>query len=353
MRLLENRPDDEYYEDPDSPAALVRQGHKLSLRDLLLTSEQVRSMPPLDYLVDELIPTDSLTLLYGSSTAGKSFLAMDLALHIATGSWWHGRATKKGPVVYVVGEGVAGVGRRLDAWSRHARIPDLDTFEVVHWLPRAVNLLDMSEVGELCGLVEELRPVLVVLDTYSRCLGGGDENGPKDSSTAVVALDRIRNVAGSCVLTIHHSGKDATAGARGHSSLKAAQDVELELTASDHLRTLKNTKSKNDKQAEPLHLALLPVDDTKSCVLVASDRVADDGSMSKSVADTLDVLREIATPDGISTATWRDVALEYGVGRSSFYTAVKELLSAGSVQNVGSEKQPRYVPSEQVQPDAA
>jgi hypothetical protein len=74
---------------------------------------------------------------------------------------------------------------------------------------------------------------LVVIDTLSRALAGGNENAPEDMGALVAAMDLIRAETGACVLFIHHSGKDAAKGARGHSLLRAAIDTEIEVRADE------------------------------------------------------------------------------------------------------------------------
>src|SRR4051812_18886432 len=70
---------------------------------------------------------------------------------------------------------------------------------------------------------------MVVIDTLFRALAGGNENACEDMGTVVANADRIRAATGACVLMIHQCGKDAVRGMRGHSSLKAATDSEIEV----------------------------------------------------------------------------------------------------------------------------
>jgi hypothetical protein len=71
---------------------------------------------------------------------------------------------------------------------------------------------------------------LIVVDTLSRVMGDGDENTAPDIADLVKNLDVLRRGTGANIMLIHHSGKDVARGARGHSSLRAAVDTEIELT---------------------------------------------------------------------------------------------------------------------------
>ena len=71
---------------------------------------------------------------------------------------------------------------------------------------------------------------LVVIDTLARALAGGNENAPEDMGALIGNAKRIQEATGAAVLFVHHSGKDTSRGSRGHSSLKGAADLEIEVT---------------------------------------------------------------------------------------------------------------------------
>jgi hypothetical protein len=243
------------------------------MRSALLDTAAVRALPAPKPLIEEMVMRDSLALLYSQSGAGKTFLAVDWSLSVATGSTWHGHQVHQGPVLYVLGEGVSGIGSRIDAWCDHRRV-ELEAGQPIHWLPQAVNLMDLGDVYALAELVGDLRPDLVVVDTLARCSAGAEENSARDIGLVVAHLDVIRRTAQCCVLVLHHAGKDGTLGARGSSALRAAVDTELELAAADDRVTLKVTKQKDGAEADPVRLRRIPA--ASSVVLELDVDVADD-----------------------------------------------------------------------------
>lgn len=307
------------------------------LRAALLDTAAVRALPPPDSLIDDYLMRDSLATLYGPSGGGKTFLALDWALHTAVFPWWNNHGIHGGPVVYVIAEGVSGVGIRIDAWTGH-HATSLDKGHPIYWLPQAVNLTDLGEVYALAELAAELGAVLIVFDTLARCIVGADENSAKDMGVVVANLDRIRRTTGACVLAVHHSGKDGTAGARGSSALRAAMDTELEVTDTDGRTTLKVTKQKDGPEVSPLRLTRTAAG--SSCVLVTASDAIDDRELSTGAAATLDTLRTIQVPGGIAAGVWEDAS---AASRSVFYTHRAKLLRLGLVRNIGTEKMPRYV----------
>jgi hypothetical protein len=76
------------------------------------------------WLVQGLLETDSFSCLFGDPGAGKSFLAIELAACVATGTPFYGLEVKHpGPVIYLAGEGRTGLVRRFRAWSIARRVP--------------------------------------------------------------------------------------------------------------------------------------------------------------------------------------------------------------------------------------
>ena len=309
-----------------------------------LSTAAIRSLPPPEWLVDGYLVRDSLALLYGPSGTYKTFLGVDIALHLATGSWWNKRAvTGQGRTLYVIAEGVSGVGSRIDAWQRHHRIYDLDAYAPITWLPRAVNLTDGLQVAALCELAGRLEPDLVIVDTLARCTLGAEENSARDMGVVVEHLDRIRRATAACVLSIHHTGKDTTSGARGSSALRAAMDTELEVRP-DPLE-LKVTKQKDAAEAAPARLTPLPVqldDDHASLVLIPSSQLAQGDAIGANDALVLAALEAVTVPGGVPTGTWLEAS---GVVRRSFFYARGRLVAKGLVLNHGTERQPRYAPA--------
>jgi hypothetical protein len=73
---------------------------------------------PPEYIVDELIEAETLGLIFGDPACGKSFLAVDIALSVATGTQFHGKDVRQGSVFFIAGEGHNGLARRFEAWSK-------------------------------------------------------------------------------------------------------------------------------------------------------------------------------------------------------------------------------------------
>lgn len=188
-----------------------------------------------DFVQGVLVEQGSV-VVYGESNAGKTFWTTDLSLHVAAGAEWNGRRVEQGGVIYCVLEGGAGFRNRVAAWRTVKGLQSIPFAAI----PASLNLLDPA--ADTPRLIEAIKgaaakigmPVkLVVIDTLSRAMAGGNENAPDDMGALVQNMDTIRMETGACVVFIHHSGKDQAKGARGHSLLRAAIDTEVEVVASE------------------------------------------------------------------------------------------------------------------------
>jgi KaiC/GvpD/RAD55 family RecA-like ATPase len=185
-------------------------------------------------IIKGLIDPGAFVVIYGPSGSGKSFFTADLAQHIATGAAWRGRKVQQGLVVYIASEAGTSILRRFIAW-RDNRLGDTAARVPLAILTRGPNLLASAEVEKLVEQLAALEAqagmpiVMVVFDTLSRSMHGGDENKAEDMTMAVNAGDVIRDRFSAATVYVHHSGKDPSKGARGHSALFAAADVVMSI----------------------------------------------------------------------------------------------------------------------------
>lgn len=189
--------------------------------------DEVRRMPPVSWLVKGTLPERALALLYGPMGSYKSFLMLDVALHVAMGWDWCGhRVQRPYRVAYIAGEGISGLGRRVRAWeiAHETEVPS-DRFILAKGMPM------FSETGDLKKLAVSLRRFgaeFVPVDTAARAMAGLDENSAQDVGVFVARCDELVQQLGLSVALVHHTGKDVGKGSRGSTALPAAADVMLE-----------------------------------------------------------------------------------------------------------------------------
>lgn len=204
--------------------------------------------PPVDWLVRGLLPRAELAVIYGESGSGKSFFALDLCCAITRGVAWRDRKVLQGPVVYVCAEGAGGFKARLKAYARGHGAE-------FHQLPAVIsdapNLLEAKDAAALTVAIEKWgKPSVIVIDTLSATTPGGNENSGEDMGLVLSHCRSLSRHTGALVVLIHHSGKDATKGARGWSGLRAAADAEIEISRNGDYRTAAITKQKDGTDGE-------------------------------------------------------------------------------------------------------
>ncbi len=212
-------------------------------------------------LVKGLLDLGGFALIYGPSASGKSFFTADLAQQIATAQPWRGRKVTPGLVVYIAAEAGRSILQRFIGWR------DNRMGEAAEQIPLAVITKGPSVLmkQDQVALAEQLRDleiqcalplVLVVFDTLSRSIPGGDENESRDMTEVIGFADYLRETFGTATAFVHHSGKDATRGARGHSALFAAAD--LVMLIDNHQATVE--KCRDGVAGEKFPFALEPID---------------------------------------------------------------------------------------------
>ncbi|WP_426110416.1 AAA family ATPase [Massilia sp. PWRC2] len=249
------------------------------MRFNVLSGADLSQAPPLRWMVRGVLPLDGLAALYGPSGSGKSFLVLDVAAAVAAGAFdWFGRRVTQCPVTYCALEGEAGMGKRIAAWSMHNNksVPDS-----LRFVAQPFDILDGKDVNDLAKAVQSAGGAggLVILDTLNRAAPGADENSSVDMGRIIAAAKRLQGLTGGLVLLVHHTGKDATKGLRGHSSLYAALDGAIEVNKTDSRREWSVAKSKDDEtgSVHPFKLEVVSLgyddegDEITSCVAVADD----------------------------------------------------------------------------------
>jgi hypothetical protein len=188
--------------------------------------------PPRE-LIEGMLIEGGMTVIYGDSNTGKSFLTLDMAAHIALGRDWFGRKVKQGAVVYLAAESPRSIIDRSRALADKLGTT-LDNLFITNC---PIDLYDPN--GDSLAVVNTIDAIekqhgvkvcMIVADTLARVMGAGDENATKDMNVVVKNVDVIRAATKTQFVLIHHTGKDASKGARGSSALRAATDTEIEVS---------------------------------------------------------------------------------------------------------------------------
>jgi len=266
----------------DGPVASVGSSEGFQGKFKAYSAGVMSDRPPPDWLIDDVIPKADIMVLYGASGSGKSFVALDMGASIARGIPWRSNRSTKGRVLIIAAEGGGGVGKRIKAYCLHHGV-DPYTLDI-SVITAAPNFMQKEDIGEVAATVKDAGGFdLIIVDTFAQVTPGANENAGEDMGLALTNAKVLREVSGAMVLLVHHSGKDATRGARGWSGIKAAMDAEIEVIKHDNgEREIRLTKMKDgdDGFRWGVKLEVLPTGKDKhgkeitSCVAIETDAPA-------------------------------------------------------------------------------
>lgn len=221
-----------------------------SVLQQLLNLDQLRRVPKPQPLLKGILNLNSLAWIAGPPGSYKTFLALDYAL----------RVSEHHPVLYVAGEGVAGLADRCDAWARHHN----KVLGNMYFLPKAVPVHSV-EWYSLCSAATTIGAKLTILDTQARMAGNLDENSVPEMGRYIDGCEALKAATGGCVCSVHHSAKSG-AHLRGSSAVQGAADTIITIEVRDKIVGVHNLKQK-DMVEFPDHW-YRPTEVLESCVLV-------------------------------------------------------------------------------------
>jgi hypothetical protein len=298
-----------------------------------VTLAELENLPHPDPLIDGVVDAGTVTMLSGPFSTGKSFIALDWALSIASGTSWLGHDVRKGRVLYVSAEGAHGQAKRVRAWKldRGPGAKTDDNFSMI------INPVQLGDPDHLAVLLEDARDYdVIVIDTVARCSVGLEENSARDMGQFIDALYKLRDAREECgttVIVVHHTGHEKSR-ARGSSALPAGVDCAFITEADDPhtLVTLRSVKRKDGPPPAPVSMHLAEVGDS----VVIEEVESEFAEAYKAGADHAKVRadKEQALLDWLSQNEWpteRAVAQTLGMPRSSLQRLVQDLVGQGRV----------------------
>lgn len=232
------------------------------LRSAALYACEVHFDRKADYLVKGWLGSEAVSVVYGDSNCGKSFFGLDISAHVASGQPWMGHNVRKGKVLYLACEGgVKSYSPRIEA-IRNAKSDLYGTGMAGHFLllPTPVDLHGEKDVDAISAALPDLDFSLIVVDTLAMSMGGGSENDSADMGQYIQNIFALKAQYNCHVMIIHHSGKDKSKGSRGHSSLRAAVDTEIEVKDEGSFRTATCKKQRDMENGKQVAFTLRGVD---------------------------------------------------------------------------------------------
>ena len=216
----------------------LEQAAKRAKRFILALAATIINAPQQADAIKGVIPSSGIVVIYGPSGSGKSFLALYMAYILGHGLIFFGFKGQSKFVVYINLEG--SMRTRLDALQTDKKrdIPDN-----VRFVTEPFHILE--DVEALAADIPE--GAVIFIDTLNAASPGLDENSSRDMGLILEAAKKLQQITKGLVVIVHHSGKDASKGLRGHSSLYAAMDAVIEVGRNGDSRYWRLAKSKEGR----------------------------------------------------------------------------------------------------------
>jgi hypothetical protein len=310
----------------------------IPFRDIAVTTERT-------YAIKGLIPRTGLVLVWGPPKCGKSFWAMDAALHIALGWEYRGRKVQAGPVVYLAAEGAHGFTARIEAYRQRFNVTDAPFYlEPV----RPDLVADHAElIAVIRDTLGDTVPAVVVVDTLNRTFTGS-ESSDEDMTAYVQAADAIVTAFGCAVVVVHHCGIEGSRP-RGHTSLTGAVDAQIAIArgmAGNATATVEHMKdgAEGDVLAFRLETVEVGTDDDgdpiTSCVVEPADAVPVSAAdpLTANQKTMFGILHD-AGAAGLLLDEWNGRTKDAGIGKTrhaTLYDIRKALEDKGLVREAGA-----------------
>jgi len=163
-------------------------------------------------LVDGLMPSKGVVMLYGTEGSFKTYVALDLAFHIALGRPWIDRPVTRGDVVYLGAEDPEGLGLRRTAWLLHHGVSESEIaphFKAIEDTPDFTQRRG-KDAANLERLIRFVSPEarLIIIDTAQAVARGVDLNPPHGEAVMGNCEDLAARL-NATVLLVHHPRKDS------------------------------------------------------------------------------------------------------------------------------------------------
>jgi AAA domain len=229
------------------------------------------------WLVEQLWCARSVGVIGGAPKCAKTWLGLDVALSVATGTPCLGKYTvpEPGPVlVYLAEDALPAVRERIDGMARHRGL-DLDQVEVYVITAPVLRPDQDRDRARLWETVRRLRPRLLVLDPLVR-LHGIDENHAGDVAELLGYFRWLQRQLGLSVLLVHHTRKNAGDGVAAGQGLRGSGDIHAFGDSNLYLRRTEehlilSSEHRAAPASSPVYLELVTTDVETAHLEVVAD----------------------------------------------------------------------------------
>lgn len=238
--------------------------------------ETIKDVPEITWIIQDVIPNNGLIIVYGAPGSGKTFIVLDMCLHIINNrDWFENKINESGIIVYLIGEGIYGIKKRLEAWDDYYNIQSPNQ---LFFVPiSSINIWEEKNIERLKKTINKFINItgkqinMIVVDTLARASTGLDENSSRDMGMFLRNFEMIKEKFGCSIVFIHHKGKDESRGMRGSSSLLGAADTCIDVKKEENHDIIIKIEKQKDGENKSFNSRLIK--HNNSLILCTDDEI--------------------------------------------------------------------------------
>ena len=238
------------------------------------TYEDIDQLPDKVWLIDHVLGEGDLTMDFGESGSGKTFLAFNKMMMLARG---YGKfagefqVNRPAKTLYMTAEGRSGLAGRIRAAVKDFDLTpeEKNRCRFLRNVAQFVNdgapsyYLHLLEDAEAQGFI----PDVLFIDHLSSTLPGKGDSDQGASTLVAAAVAHIQDRWGCAIEFAHHTGYNKTHG-RGMTNYKDILDMQLQVMETENPHRLRCIKNKDGPLWRDREFLISKVEGTGSCSIV-------------------------------------------------------------------------------------
>jgi hypothetical protein len=300
-------------------------------------------LPPVESTVAGLMRKGSVTLLVGPSGGRKTYVVLSFMLATVFGAEWLGALPTLAGVAVMLDFEIGGYELRRRLQLMYRAYSDTPPPAGSLWIS-PMSTLYMTSPGFFDAVLElATRASLIVIDSLLAACPGVDEN----HSSIREYIDGLRRVAdqtGCSIVVVHHTGKNSS-DLRGSSAIRDAADEVLLLAPLKNGRTrISRTKGRHGPAGEGITFETLHLPDEQIFLIAVDDLGSEEFDKSSEGEPIRNEDRQVLEFVRRNPRCGkREVREGAGLSHDAADAALRRLLTADKIRNIGTASKHEYV----------
>jgi archaellum biogenesis ATPase FlaH len=226
---------------------------KKQFRPISFSELMKRNLGEVKWMVEQLIPAESIIALSGHPASFKTWLILHLAIQLTKGEKFFNQFATSVANVLIIDEesGTRLIKQRLEMLTNDLYLPiyfhSLENFK-----------LSEESIAKIIAFCKEQDIKVVIFDSLVR-IHTANENEAGAMASVVDFLKRLTKEGLTVIFTHHHrkqSTKDAAFDMRGSSDILASVDCHLAVKKKNHILTVQQTKLRYAEESKPFKVSV-------------------------------------------------------------------------------------------------